>query len=182
MPPDLPDRLTRAQLFIGFFRAGIIGFGGTLPVTRRMLVEERKWLTAEGFNELFALCQFLPGANIVNLSFAFGARHRGLSGAAAAVLGLLGAPVCIVIALAGAYARFGGIPAVQHGLAGLAAAAAGLILGTAAKIAEPVFKSALNIALAALVFGLVALAHVAMPVAMALSLPAGLLIAWRTGR
>jgi chromate transporter len=35
---------------------------------RRLLIEERKWLTPEEFVELLGVRQFLPGANIVNLS------------------------------------------------------------------------------------------------------------------
>ena len=32
-----------------------------------MFVEEKRWMTAEEFNDAYALCQFLPGPNIVNL-------------------------------------------------------------------------------------------------------------------
>ena len=110
--------LTHGMLFTGFFQAGIIGFGGVLPVARRLIVDERKWLTQAAFNDLLSLCQFMPGANIVNFAFAFGARHRGLSGAAAAVLGLLGAPVCIVMTLGAVYARYGQLPAARHGSPG----------------------------------------------------------------
>ena len=30
-----------------------------------MMVEERRWLTPEQFNETYALCSFLPGGNII---------------------------------------------------------------------------------------------------------------------
>jgi len=135
------ERLSHGALFGGFFQAGIIGFGGVLPFARRLMVEKWGWLTAEEFNDLFSLCQFMPGANIVNMSFAFGARHQGVSGAAAAVAGLLAAPMAIVLVLGALYGRFGGIPVVQHGLAGLAAAACGLVAATAVKIAWPVVRS-----------------------------------------
>ena len=59
---------THAELFLAFFKITLSGFGGTLPWTRRMFVEEKRWMTAEEFNEAFALCQFLPGPNIVNLT------------------------------------------------------------------------------------------------------------------
>jgi chromate transporter len=134
------EKLSHSALFGGFFRAGIIGFGGVLPFARRLMVEQWRWLTAEEFNDLFSLCQFMPGANIVNMAFAFGARHQGVSGAAAAVTGLLAAPMAIVLVLGGLYGRFGGIAVVQHGLAGLAAAACGLVAATALKIAWPVVR------------------------------------------
>jgi chromate transporter len=179
-PRAAPERLTHAALFTGFFQAGIIGFGGVLPVARRIMVEQKAWLTAAQFADLFSLCQFLPGANIVNLSFAFGARHRGVTGAAAAVSGLLAAPVAIVLGLGALYSRYGQMPLARHGLAGLAAAATGLVLATALKIATPTFTHWRNIAVSVLVFALVMLAHLSLPVTMGLVLPLSLLLAWRS--
>ncbi|MEE3502069.1 chromate transporter [Acidiphilium acidophilum] len=130
-PQASPDRLSRSALFNGFFIAGLSGFGGVLPFARRIIVERKRWLTDAEFADLFSLCQFLPGPNIVNLAAAFGARHRGASGALAAMGGLLAAPITIVILLGLLFERYGRLPDVHHGLEGLAAAAAGLILATA---------------------------------------------------
>jgi chromate transporter len=178
-PPATPEKLSHAALFTGFFQAGIIGFGGVLPVARRIMVEQKHWLTAAQFTDLFALCQFLPGANIVNFSFAFGARHRGVSGAAAAVAGLLAAPVAIVLGLGALYQRYGNLPLARHGLTGLAAAATGLVLATALKIATPTFTHVRNIGISALALALVLLAHLSLPVTMAIVLPVSLFVAWR---
>jgi hypothetical protein len=60
--------LTELDLFLGFLSAPVRGFGGVFVMGRRLLIEERKWLTPEEFVELLGVCQFLPGANIVNLS------------------------------------------------------------------------------------------------------------------
>jgi chromate transporter len=179
--PDAAKRknLSIGALFSGFFQAGILGFGGVLPVARRMIVEQRQWMDAAAFNDLFSLCQFLPGANVVNFAFAFGARNRGLAGAAAAVAGLLSAPLLIVLCISALYQRFGAIPIVQHGLGGLAAAASGLVLGTAMKIAAPVCRGLRQIVIAALVFGLVILGHVSLPLTMLLVLPLSIALAWR---
>ncbi len=174
-----PERLTHAALFAGFFQAGIIGFGGVLPFARRIIVEQRRWMTQAEFNDLFSLCQFMPGANIVNFAFAFGARHQGVSGAAACVAGLLLAPMAIVLGLGVLYDRFGGIPLVQHGLAGLAAAAGGLVVATAAKIAWPILRGLVPIGMTALAFGLVIFLHVSLPVTMLVVLPISVGLAWR---
>jgi chromate transporter len=174
-----PTKLGPGELFIGFFQAGILGFGGVLPVARRIIVDDRKWLSQAAFNDLFSLCQFLPGANIINFAFAFGARNRGLAGAAAAVTGLLAAPLAIVLVLAGLYDRYGGIATVQHGLRGLAASAAGLVMGTALKIALPIFRGPRQLFIAALVLGLVVLAHLSLPLTMLLTLPLAVALSWR---
>ncbi|MCX7321392.1 MAG: chromate transporter, partial [Hyphomicrobiales bacterium] len=85
----------------------LAGFGGVLVWARRAIVEQHRWMTADQFNETFALCHFLPGPNIVNLSVVFGARIRGIPGAIAAFTGLLGPPVLIVTGIAMLYAHYG---------------------------------------------------------------------------
>ena len=70
---------SHAELFLAFFRITLSGFGGTLPWTRRMFVEKKRWMTAEEFNEAYAFCQFLPGPNIVAYYFAFRVMGHWLS-------------------------------------------------------------------------------------------------------
>src|ERR1700751_3965208 len=98
------------ELFSSFVIVSIFGFGGTMAWARRMAVDERKWMTPAEFNEVFALCQFLPGPNIANLAVAFGARVRGVPGAFAAVTGLCGPSLVLMIVLGALYARFGELP------------------------------------------------------------------------
>ena len=50
------------------------GFGGVMPWARRAIVEEKRWMTPQEFNETFAVSQVLPGANVLNLAIIFGAR------------------------------------------------------------------------------------------------------------
>ncbi len=172
-------KLTLFALFSGFFQAGILGFGGVLPIARRVLVEQRKWLSEAAFNDLFSLCQFMPGANIVNLTFVFGARNAGLGGAGAALAGLFAAPLVIVLCLTALYARFGDVPVVQHALSGLAAAGAGLVMGTAMKIAAPSLQAARPIFIAGLTLALVLLSRLSLPLTMGIMLPLSIALAWR---
>ncbi len=92
---------TLSELFLGFLKCSISGFGGVLPWARRMIVEDKRWMTPQEFNEGFALSQFLPGPNIVNFAVVFGSRIRGGLGAVAALIGLMGPPVVIVTILGG---------------------------------------------------------------------------------
>ena len=131
---------TIPALFTGFFGIGIVGFGGVLPWVRRMMVEDRRWVNAAEFNDMLALCQFLPGPNVVNVAVATGARFRGVPGSLACLLGLLAAPFAIVIALGGVYERYGHIPVVARAFGGLAAAASGLGVALAVKVAAPVAR------------------------------------------
>src|SRR5215813_5919491 len=107
--PDLPAKSLPPgllALFVAFARMSLAGFGGVLVFARRAIVEQHRWMTADEFNETFALCHFLPGPNIVNLTMVFGSRFRGIAGGIAAFAGLLGPPVVIMTILATLYARF----------------------------------------------------------------------------
>jgi chromate transporter len=139
--PAAPPVPTHTDLFLAFFKITLSGFGGTLPWTRRMFVEEKRWLTAQEFNDVYALCQFLPGPNIVNLTSVFGSRMRGPTGALAAWCGFLLVPFCVMLAAGVLYERYGDVEAVRRVLAGIAPAAAGLIIATVANMATPMFRS-----------------------------------------
>lgn len=128
---------TQLDLFLGFLGASIRGFGGVFVMGRRMLVEEKRWLTADEFVEILGLCQFLPGANIVNVSVAVGRRFRGWTGSLAALAGIVVAPAMIAVGLAALFLRYAAIPEVSHAMGAVAAAAAGLVIGTAIKMAGP---------------------------------------------
>jgi len=159
--PPLPPPPSLAALFGGFLTVGLLGFGGVLPLARRMIVDEKRWLSAAEFTDLLSLCQFLPGANICNVSVALGGRWHGPLGSVAALAGLLAAPFGVVIALGAIYVRWHSEPVVAHGFAGLAAAASGLVLATAIRIAGPIRARPRAMAVAAV--ALVALAVLRLP-------------------
>src|SRR3569623_1215726 len=107
---------TELDLFTGFLSASLRGFGGVFVMGRRMLIEERQWLTPDEFVELLGVCQFLPGANIVNLSVAVGQRFRGWKGSLAALAGSLAAPAAISVVLAALCMKYAGVPQVAHAM------------------------------------------------------------------
>lgn len=131
--PDVPPL---SELFLGFAKASLSGFGGVLPFARHMVVEDKRWLSEKEFADLFSFCQFIPGANVVNLSVCVGARFHGPVGAAVALSGMLLSPMIVIILLGTFYTQFGQSPLMQGLFRGLGAAAAGLVVGTALKMGE----------------------------------------------
>jgi chromate transporter len=128
------------ELFVAFAKMSLAGFGGVLYWARRGIVEQHRWMTAEEFNETYALCHFLPGPNIVNFSFVFGSRFRGLAGGIAAFAGLVGPPMVVAMILAALYVRYGEIDALRRILAGVSCAAVGLLLATVLRMMMPLLK------------------------------------------
>jgi chromate transporter len=175
---------TCGQLFYGFLMLGLTAFGGALPLARRMVVEKHRWLSGPEFTDLLGLCQFLPGGNIINLSVALGMKFRGPRGAFAALMGLILAPSIIVIMLGMVYDRFQDDPHIQHLFAGLAAAAAGLLISMAVKIGTPVFKRRdwLAGAVATVCFIAIAVLRIPLLPTMAVLTPLSILMVWRQRR
>jgi chromate transporter len=177
-PPVKRPSLT--ELFRAFVVVSISGFGGALPWARRMIVEQKGWMTAEEFNEAFALSQFLPGPNVVNFSVVFGSRFGGAPGAAVALAGLMGPPLIIVTVLAILYARFGDLEALSRILAGITAAATGLLIAVVAKMAAPLFQKRWDWALliAGAAFIGVAIMQWPLPFVFVVLAPVSIGIAW----
>ncbi|RBA25534.1 chromate transporter [Herminiimonas fonticola] len=148
---------TSKELFLGFLALGMMAFGGALPLAHRMLVERRRWLNETEFTELLGLCQFLPGGNMINLSVAVGMRFRGVKGAFVSIMGLVAMPSVVLIMLGMLYERFQNDAQVAHVFAGLAAAAAGLLVSMAIKIALPLRKKFLMALVAVICFVAIAL-------------------------
>ena len=170
------------ELFDAFSRIGLAGFGGVLPWVRRMLVEQKRWLSAEEFNTLLGLCQFLPGPNVINLSVIVGRRFQGAAGALAASTGLMAAPMVIIIGLAMLYDRYGSLPLAQGMLRGIAAVGAGLIFATGIRMGMSIKAKAIFLPFAVLVFIAIALLHWPMPLVMVLLAAASSWLAWLRAR
>src|SRR5262249_37247005 len=120
-PMDAPPRPvpTHAALFLGFLQVGVSGFGGVLPFARRTLVATRRWWPPEECNEVLALGQFLPGPNIVNVSVIIGRRFHGVMGSLIASVGLMFAPLTILLILATLYAEFAQYDVVRRAAHGV---------------------------------------------------------------
>lgn len=125
------------------------GFGGVLAVVQRELVERKRWMTREEFVEEWAVAQVMPGPNVVNLSLMIGLRYFGVSGALAALAGILLMPLVVVLLLALLHAHFAALPQVAGALRGMGAVAAGLIAATGLKLLPMLKKHPLGLRMAA---------------------------------
>ena len=182
--PSPAERPSLAAVFRAFAAVSLSGFGGALPWARLVIVERKRWMSAEEFNEAFSFSQLLPGPNIVNFSVIFGSRLRGPAGAAVALIGLMGPPLVIVTILAALYVRYGDIGWMARMLAGLAAAAAGLIIATVAKMAKPLFakslatKSVVAPLVALAVFVAIGILRWPLPYVLLVAAPISIAFAW----
>jgi chromate transporter len=56
-----PRQVSSTELFLGFLKIGLLGFGGVAPWARHVIIEERRWLTDKEFAEILGVGQILPG-------------------------------------------------------------------------------------------------------------------------
>ncbi|MEM5370662.1 chromate transporter [Paraburkholderia azotifigens] len=183
--PDAPDHApapTTREIFMGFLGLGLTSFGGALPLARRTIVDQRRWLSAAEFTDLLGLCQFLPGGNVINLSVALGMKFRGLRGALAGILGLIAGPSLVVIALGVLYEHTQNDPHIKHLFAGLSAAAAGLLVAMAVKILMPLRHDPRAATIAALGFVAIALLRFPLLPTMLVLTPLSIFVASRAER
>lgn len=182
-PADSPPAPSLLEVFLVFAGIAMSGFGGVLPFARRTLVEQRRWMTPEEFNDAFAVCQMLPGPNIVNMAAVFGSRLHGWPGALLAFLGMLGPPFVIVLVLAGLYSRVGDITLLNRALTGISATAVGLFAATALKMAMPLVRQHVTWPwlVVAAVFVAVGLMKIAMPLVLVVMVPLTIVLVWKLG-
>lgn len=173
LAPSLKD------LFLGFAKIGILGFGGVGAIAHHIIVEERKWLDDKDYATVLGIGQVLPGANTVNIGVIIGDRYQGKLGSLACVLGLMLIPTIVIILLAIAYDHFSSIPQVRIALIGASAAAAGMILGTGLKMFSKLKTQLSDYLIITLTIIIITLLHLPVISSLAALIPASVLITWR---
>lgn len=168
------------ELFTGFLSIGARSFGGVMPWAHRVMVEERRWMTAEDFTETIGLCQFLPGPNVGNASIVLGKRWFGIAGSLVAFLGLFALPFVWVLTLFAFYADFAAnSPMLRAIVTGVGAAGAGMFIGTAIKLGRPIAHKPVVLVIIAACFLAVAVMRLSLIIVLPVGLGISLLLARR---
>lgn len=98
------------ELFFGFGRSGLLGYGGgpsVIPLIRHEAVVKYKWMTDEEFGDVLALANALPGPIATKMATYIGYRVKGNLGALVAVLSHIIPTVVAMIALLGSLYAMG---------------------------------------------------------------------------
>jgi chromate transporter len=136
-----------AEIFLAFLKIGVSAFGGALPWARRVLVEEKHWIEDREFTDILTVCQAVPGPNVVNVSVFIGTRYHGVIGGAIAFLGIVGVPLCILLALNELYHSFAHVPQVKSAMKGMSIVATAYLVYMSLKTGKPFQRNVIAIAL-----------------------------------
>jgi chromate transporter len=179
-PPVPPPTL--AALASCFLQIALSSFGGGLSAwTRRIVIEQRRWMTDEQFLTALTITRLFPGPNQVNMAIYVGVRFRGAAGALAALAGLLGVPLAILISVGWAYFHFHHVPALQATLSGVVAAAAGMALSMGFKIVGSYLRQWDAMLFAVAAFVGVSVLHISLPIVVVVLAPLAMLWFWPRG-
>ena len=177
-PVAAPDpSLSLWDIFREFLLIGAVSFGGGIVAYERLLlVDKRKWMTADVFMATLAISQTMPGLNSVNLALLAGDRLRGFAGAWAAAIGLMLPGGAFVLIAGVAYSANDDHPLVNILLAGVAAGATGLLASITYKIGEQHFRQFRALSMIVATFVLMSVLKFSLVSVLLIMIPIGLFL------
>lgn len=138
------------ELFVSFLKIGSLMFGSgytMLPLLSHEVVERRGWVTEEEMLDYFALAQCAPGVIAVNTAVFIGQKRGGWAGAAAAIAGVITAPILAILLVAIVLLQFWDNPVVVSAFNGVRVAVAALITTAVIRLFRANVKNWFGVAL-----------------------------------
>ncbi len=181
MNPISPEvnraKISLFDLFFQFLIIGAVSFGGGIVAYERiLLIEKKAWLTADEFMGYLAISQTMPGLNSVNLAVLAGDHLRGTLGALVATIGLIFPGSLFVLAIGVAYTNNTDHPLANLVLAGVAAAASGLLAAITYRIGGDHWKDFKSLLIIIPTFLLMSVAKLNLPIVLLLMAPIAIFI------
>ena len=145
--PLSPDDIL--ELFLTFARIGLFTFGGgyaMIPLIEDICVEKKKWITHDEMMNLAVIAESTPGPIAINCATFVGFRQGGLTGAAAATVGMTVPSFCIIFLISMFLDDFLTITWIAHAFMGIKIAVGILIVDAAVKMIRKMKKKPVPLA------------------------------------
>lgn len=143
------------QLFITFFKTGLLTFGGgyaMIPILQREISEKRKWIDEREMLDILAISESTPGPIAVNTATYVGYEVAGFWGSFFATLGLLLPSFGIIFLISFFYKDFMTWTIVQAAFKGLRVGVIILLIKAVLKLKKAVTFSILSWIIFAITF------------------------------
>ena len=141
---------TIPELFLTFARIGLFTFGGgyaMIPLIEDICVDKKKWITHDEMMNLTVIAESTPGPIAINCATFVGFRQGGLTGAAAATVGMTVPSFCIIFLISLFLDDFLTITWIAHAFMGIKIAVGILIVDAAVRMIRKMKKKPLPLAI-----------------------------------
>jgi len=176
----LPILAVSLQLFLFFFKTGLLVFGSGLvivPFLKTEVVDHYHWLGNAEFLDAVAIGMISPGPVVITATFV-GYLLSGLTGAAAATLGIFAPPVLFVVLATPLLLRYRESAPLRGFIRGVSTAVVGVLAGTTWLIARTAIVDVAGVIIAVVALVIVTTSkRVPDPIVIAAAGVAGLLSA-----
>lgn len=135
---------TIERLFFTWLRIGFTSFGGgavTQYLIQEHFIYKHKWITADEYARILAMCQITPGMNIIAVTILIGKQLGGGLGIFVSLVGLILPSAGITIGMAAIYTTISEFSRAQAALRAVFAAIFGIALVTNWRNVRPILIS-----------------------------------------
>jgi len=142
-------RVGLAELARVFLKIGAMSYGGPaiMGIMQHELQEKRGWVDKKQFVDGLALVNMLPGPGATQLGIFIGHAKAGVAGGIVAGVCFILPAFCIMLALAGAYAAWGAVPAMRDAFYGIGPVMLGIFAVAVYRLGRNAIKDRAQIAI-----------------------------------
>lgn len=170
------------KIFSIFFRIGLFTFGGgyaMVPMFRKELIEENKYITEDELMDYYSIGQCTPGIIAVNVATFTGYKIKRTKGAIVATFGIIFPSLIIILLLAGILELVADNQIVQHAFVGIRIGVAMLILNEVIGLVKKNLKSKFQFLVLLIALVLLFWLNISSILAVLIAAGIGLLRYWR---
>lgn len=134
------------DLFLSFAKIGLFTFGGgyaMIALIEDVCVDKKRWITHDDMMNVTVIAESTPGPIAINCATYVGYQQHGLSGAAAATIGIVLPSFCIIYLISLFLDGFLEIAWIAHAFKGIKIAVGILILDAGARMVRKMQKKPL---------------------------------------
>lgn len=151
------------DLFVTFFKIGAFTFGGgyaMVPLIKREVVENKKWLDENEILDVIAIAESTPGPLAINAATFVGSRTAGVKGALAATFGVVLPSFLIISIVAQVLFQIENLAVVKHAFAGIRAGVLVLIVSAVVSMFGKMKRDVFTYAVIAIALALILIFNV----------------------
>ena len=166
------------ELFLTFFKIGAFTFGGgyaMIPLIKREVVENKKWIDEDEMFDIIAIAESTPGPLAINSATFVGSKVSGIKGSVAATLGTVAPSFIIIVTISQLLLQVENMELVKDAFMGIRAGVVVMIANAVISFFKKLKKETFTYIMLALAFVLIWIAKLDTIVVLIISALIGIL-------